>query len=312
MSLWLIGAGPHARDYAKVLIHLGVEFEVIGRSAASAKEFELATGKPVRTGGVAHELLNCGAPDQAIIAASFEQLANVAIELIKAGTRKILLEKPGGLGLQEILVLQQTAKQYQVEVFIGYNRRFYAATAYARDEIAKDGGATSCVFEFTEWAHTIATLALGEGVKEAWVIANSTHVADLAFHLCGIPKEWKSWHSGEMDWHPAAARFCGSGVTEQDILFSYHADWEAPGRWGLEVLTPKRRFIFKPMEQMHVTPLASTKIDYIALDYGLDNDFKPGLFRQTQAFIDRDYSLFCTLDEQVKMMPIYTDMAGYR
>ena len=40
MSLWLIGAGPHAQEYAKVLIDLGVPFEVVGRGAGSAQAFE--------------------------------------------------------------------------------------------------------------------------------------------------------------------------------------------------------------------------------------------------------------------------------
>jgi predicted dehydrogenase len=312
VSLWLIGAGPHAREYAKVLKNQEIDFEVIGRSASSAKEFEFVTGKSVRAGGLTQELQKCGAPDQAIVAVSFEQLANVAIELMKAGTRRILLEKPGGLSNKEILLLGQTAMQYKAEVWIGYNRRFYSATTYAREEIVKDGGAVSCIFEFTEWAHTVVPLDLGIGVKEAWMIANSSHVADLAFHLCGVPKEWKSWHSGKMDWHPTATRFCGSGITDLGALFSYHADWDAPGRWGLEVLTRKRRFIFRPMEQMHVTHLASTKVEQIPLDDSLDKDFKPGLFRQTKAFIEGDYDLFCTLEEQIKMISIYSEMAGYR
>ena len=42
----------------------------------------------------------------------------------------------------------------------------------------------------------------------------------------------------------------GAGVTERNIMFSYHADWQALGRWSVEVLTYKRRFIFRPMKQL--------------------------------------------------------------
>ncbi|SVB27427.1 uncharacterized protein METZ01_LOCUS180281, partial [marine metagenome] len=50
--LWLVGAGPMARDYAEVLAALDVSFEVIGRGDASAMAFEESTGRRVERGGV--------------------------------------------------------------------------------------------------------------------------------------------------------------------------------------------------------------------------------------------------------------------
>ena len=169
-------------------------------------------------------------PDRVIIAVDVEQLAGVATELIGAGTHRILLEKPGGLDTTEIRTLKQKATKHEATVIVAYNRRFYASTALARELITEDGGAVSCTFEFTEWPHAIVSMVNGFKVKKAWFLANSTHVADHAFHLCGFPKNWKGWHGGSMKWHPAAARFCGSGITERGVFFSYHADWEAPGR----------------------------------------------------------------------------------
>lgn len=311
MSLWLIGAGPMAQDYAKVLKSLGRDFEAIGRSSASADRFESATGHPVRRGGLSGALAASAAPEQAIVAVGVEQLADVATSLIEAGTRRILLEKPGGLNTAEILALQQTAAKHKADVMIAYNRRFYASTTLARKLIAEDGGATGCTFEFTEWAHTIIPLTLAPGVKEAWLLANSSHVVDLAIHLCGFPKDWRAWHGGLLSWHPSAARFCGSGITEQGVFFSYHADWEAPGRWGVEVLTRKRRFIFRPMEQLQVVLLGSTSMNNVELDDRLDKEFKPGLHGQTKAFLDRDDRLFCTVEEQLRHYAVYNEMAGY-
>jgi predicted dehydrogenase len=199
----------------------------------------------------------------------------------------------------------------KAEVMIAYNRRFYASTTMARKLIAEDGGATSCTFEFTEWAHTIVTETYAPGVKEAWFLANSSHVVDLAIHLCGFPKDWRAWHGGSLSWHPASARFCGSGITEQGVFFSYHGDWEAPGRWGLEVLTRKRRYIFRPMEQLQVVLLGSTTINNVELDDRLDKEFKPGLHEQTKAFLVRDDRLFCKLEEQLRHYFFYNEIVGY-
>lgn len=311
MSLWLIGAGVMAQDYAKVLKSLGAGFSVIGRSAASAERFEAATGLPARQGGLSEALRTLGAPKQAIVAVGVEQLANTAMELIRAGTRRLLVEKPGGLDTAEVSALVQAAAMHGADVWIAYNRRFYASTDMARRLIEEDGGATSCAFEFTEWSHVIAPLVKAPGVKEAWFLANSTHVVDLAFHLCGFPVDWKAWHGGSLNWHPSSARFCGAGVTQRGVFFSYQADWEAPGRWGLEVLTRKRRLVLRPMEQLQVIPLGSVKADAVDLDDRPDKEFKPGLFKQTKAFLDGDNRLACLVGEQLQHCAAYDWMAGY-
>ncbi len=311
MSLWLVGAGTMALDYVKVLDSLGRDYTVIGRGPAAAARCATATSRPVREGGV-HKALACSpAPEQAIVAVGIEQLAVVSIALIEAGTRRLLVEKPGGLATSEIRALQQTAARRSASVVIAYNRRFYASTGRARELIAEDGGATTCAFEFTEWGHVVRPLGCAPGVKDAWFLANSTHVVDLAFHLCGCPSDWRAWRGGSLDWHPAAARFCGAGVTDRGVFFSYHADWEAPGRWGLEVLTRKRRFVFRPLEQLHVTPLGSTRLDRIDVDARLDEAFKPGLRKQTEAFLDGDDRFFCTVDDQLRHCAIYDEMAGH-
>jgi predicted dehydrogenase len=310
-SLWLIGASPMAQDYARVLKALEVSFKVIGRGENSAKDFESALGITVQTGGIETVLQNEVPPETAIVAVGVEQLAFVTTQLLRAGTKRVLLEKPGGMNLEALQNLQSEAQSKEAEVWLAYNRRFYQATRKAREIILADGGATSCHFEFTEWSHKIREIEGKTEIKAAWLLANSTHVIDLAFHLCGWPKDWQCWSSGTLDWHPASARFSGAGVTEQDVNFSYFADWEAPGRWGVEVLTRKNRLILRPMEQLQITPLGTVKVESVPLEDQLDHDFKPGLYRQSEAFLQKDATNFCTLEEQMKHTELYSKMAGY-
>ena len=277
----------------------------------SAQAFEAATGHTAFDGGIKRALSEMPPPDQAIVSVSFEELAVTAITLIEAGTRRILLEKPGGLTVAELERIASVAAQHQAQVWIAYNRRFYASTREARRMITEDGGALSCNFEFTEWSHTIAPMSLPAEVKATWLIGNSSHVIDLAFHLCGFPAQWKGWHAGSLEWHSASSRFCGAGVTDQGALFSYHADWEAPGRWAVEVLTRQRRFIFKPMEQLQVMPLASVTIEPVPIDDALDKTFKPGLYEQTKAFLAQDAQFFCSIHDQLRHGILYSQIAGY-
>ena len=305
-----------AKDYAHVLKDLDVHFKVIGRGESSAKGFESALEVPVQTGGVETALQNEAPPETAIVAVGVEQLSSVARKLIQAGTKRILLEKPGGMTLDELQNLnsevQSNLSKHYVEVWLAYNRRFYEATRKAREIILADGGATSLHFEFTEWSHKIRDIEGKNKIKSVWFLANSTHVVDLAFHLCGFPKDWQSWSSGSLDWHPASARFSGAGITDQNVVFSYFADWEAPGRWGVEVMTRKNRLILRPMEQLQITPHGSIKVEPVPLEDKLDRDFKPGLYRQTEAFLNQDSTYFCTLKEQAKNAELYAKMAGYK
>ncbi len=300
-----------AQDYAKVLQALDTSFEVIGRGEASAITFDQATGITPRTGGVGVALQQASAPETAIVAVGVRQLAKTATALIEAGTRHILLEKPGGVNIEEIRQLHEVATRNDVDVWLAYNRRFYASTLKAEELIADDGGVTSVQFEFTEWSHKIRDLPKAPSVKERWFLGNSTHVVDLVFYLCGVPADWKYWHAGSLNWHPAAARFCGAGVTDRGVMFSYLADWESPGRWGIEILTRKRRLIFRPMEQLQVMHLGSVQIEPMEIESTLDKGFKPGLYRQTRAFLTEEASRFCFLPQQVRYAELYSQMGGY-
>ena len=315
-SLWLIGAGPMAQAYAAVLQVQGVPFRVIGRSRASAVAFHQATELSVHEGGLEAALATLLAPEQAIVAVGVEQLAPTAQQLLAAGCKRLLLEKPGALTLSELNGLYASAQAKGAEVWIAYNRRFYASVQKLRQLVASDGGITSAVFEFTEWSYRIRDLQKAPGVKEHWLLSNSTHVIDLAFHFIGLPVggQWQGWHSGCLDWHSASARFHGAGMSSRGIPFAYQADWEAPGRWGVELLTRHNRYLLRPMEALQAIPLGSVEPQTIDLDDDLDLQFKPGLFRQCGAFLNTDPGQtrqLCSLQEQLDAFPIYYRIAGY-
>ena len=97
-------------------------------------------------------------PEAAIVCVGVEQLASAALTLLRAGVRRILLEKPGGIDAAAVMETAEAAASQGASVVLGYNRRFYASVAAARRMIREDGGPTSFTFEFTEWSHVIATL----------------------------------------------------------------------------------------------------------------------------------------------------------
>lgn len=312
-DIWLIGAGGMAVDYVKVLISMGLSATIIGRGEESARRMQEKCGVPVIAGGLSAFLLTRPMlPRAVIVAVGVEGLAPAAKELLDAGVKRIMLEKPGALRFSELQALHEQAKRCSAEVVIGYNRRMYASVLAAQTMIEEDGGVQSMHFEFTEWGHIIEGLIKAPGVKEAWLLGNSTHVIDLAFYLGGNPIEIHSLTSGHLAWHPSSAVFTGSGKTDRGALFSYQANWDAPGRWGVEILTRQRRLIFRPMEMLQIMKRGSVAVEPAAVDDSHEKAFKPGLYRQVEKFLTRNFVTdLCSLEEQVAKWPIYEKIAGY-
>lgn len=298
--IWIIGAGGMAREYAKVLKALDKEFICVGRGEKSAKEFEDATGVPAFVGGLDNYLESKPSLPEAVIVATVEKshVPN-CIALMKYGVKRIFCEKPGFLYPQELDEVAKVSKESGAEIYYAYNRRFFASTLAAEKVIKEDGGLLSFNFEFTEWGHVIATYNFPKETLANWFYANSTHVVDLAFFLGGNPVEMTCFAMDEAEWHKPI-NFAGAGRTDKNVLFNYQANWDAPGRWAVEMLTSKHRIYLKPMEQLQLQDKGSVKVYPVEIDDRLDKEFKPGFYLETKAFLEGDTERLCSLEQQLR------------
>lgn len=302
-NIWIVGASAMATEYSKVLKGLNKEFIVIGRGEKSAHTFEEKTGIRPIVGGLDNYLARKPeVPTHVIAAVGVEQLCPTAQNLVRYGVKNILLEKPGGLNVQEMEQTAKSAKNVGANIFIAYNRRFYASVLKAEEIIKEDAGVTSFNFEFTEWSHTIHPDHRPIELFNNWLLANSTHVIDTAFFLGGEPEEMTCYKAGEkcIYWHPSGCIYSGAGVSKTGALFSYHANWQAPGRWVIEILTRKHRLYFKPIETLQIQDIGSVKVDSIAIEDTLDVEYKAGFYLQTKAFLENNFERFCTLENQIQ------------
>lgn len=306
MDVLVVGAGPVAIEYTRILLALGHTAVVVGRGAVGCQSFQEATGVAAQPGGLEAYPKSSAFPDHAIVAVSETQLGIVTELLAARGVRHILVEKPGGASVEEICRLAELSERSAVHIYVGYNRRFHASTLRAQEIIREDGGVTSFHFEFTEWSHRIEPLVKEPGVKQAWFLHNSSHVVDLAFHLAGWPEELVSYQAGSLSWHPYA-RYAGAGRTKSGALFSYFADWQAPGRWGVEILTRAHRLIFRPLEKLQVQKLGSINVEQLQIDDSLDVAYKPGFYKQVEAFFNEP-QLLMTLQTQAEHLNTFAQM----
>ena len=311
-TIAIIGAGYMAKEYYRILHDMGHSVLVLGRGEQKAQEFEKEFGVKVYTGDYRAALqAQTIIPEYAIAAVNVGSLCSVTEELMHLGIRRILAEKPVAYRSKDLAPLILAQEQTGAQVYVAYNRRFFASVEQARKMIAEDGGVTSFHFEFTEWAHKVGPTSRPEGEKEGWIFANSTHVMDLAFFLGGFPKEMNSYVSGGLEWHPGGSNYAGAGISEKGALFSYQANWQAPGRWAVELLTAKRRYYLKPMETLQIQELGSVKVEPAELEAPWETKYKPGLYEMVNAFLrgSQDDRLL-TLREHAEHFPVYEQIAG--
>lgn len=305
-TILLVGAGPIAVEYWKVLSALGKNCLVVGRGKESARSFQNATGTTPYIGGIENwQKENLAKiPKQAIVCVNELDLGKVTRILILAGVNEILTEKPGGFTARDIREVAKLSEEKKSRVYLAYNRRFYASVRKAHELILADGGATSFTFEFTEWIHKIPETKFGAGIVREWFLANSTHVIDLAFFLGGKPKTLEAFSLPGFEWHHGASIFSGAGITENGAVFSYHANWKSAGRWGVEVCTKKHRYIFRPLEKLFIQNIGSVEISEVKIDETPDLAYKPGFYRQVAAFLE-DKKNLPAISEQLTLLQWY-------
>ena len=314
-TIAIIGAGPIAVEYARVLQHMAKPFIVLGRGEASAQAFRSKIDIPVGTGPIEDQLAKLSdVPSQAIVAVSVSQLERVSRHLLDAGVGTLLLEKPGGVDLEEISNL--AAHERSSDILIAYNRRFLPSAMTAQRIIQEDGGVTSFLFEFNENIPLVRTLDQHpDRVKKNWFLANSTHVVDMAFFLSGAPgplpaqSNVQSHIEGDASLAPPACSYVGSGRSG-NAVFAYHADWRSAGRWGLELCTPNRRLVLKPLETLQEILTGSFAMSPVELDYTEPEGLKPGFYNMVSAFADKNHECFATAYDQANRLQFFAKMAG--
>ncbi|MGZ3774632.1 MAG: Gfo/Idh/MocA family oxidoreductase [Bdellovibrio sp.] len=307
-NVTLVGLGQMAVEYTKVLKDLHVEIVPIGRSAGSCDKYTQTTGIKSYQGGVQKNAAYVS--PYAIVSTNVESLYETSLELIQAGAKHILIEKPGALTTEDLGKLKMHADSSGAKVYIAYNRRFLDSVVELKKRIALDGGIQSCFFEFTEWSHVIDKLP-DSPAKQTTFISNSTHVVDLAFHLIGSPKKMTCYKDGEnlFNWNSGPSRFTGSGVSEKNVLFCYHANWTSAGRWGIEILTKNARYYLRPLEKLSRQTTGTLQIEEINLLATAPSDLKPGLKLMVQDFLqDTPSADLQTLSQQIEAFKVYSEI----
>lgn len=311
IELLLVGAGYMGAEYGKALSKLDVPYIALTRSKTSAEAFAEKTGHSAVSSDLKSFIATHQSPTAAIVAVPVSNLFEVSLDLLEWGVERLLIEKPGALNQEELLLLEKKSLEMGASCYIAYNRRFYPSVQQAKKMIQADGGPVSFCFEFTEWSTVIEGSSHPAEVKENWLLANSSHVIDLAFFLGGgLPVEMNCLSKGGTSWHPRGSVYAGSGCTESGALFCYMANWESAGRWGVEVCTQQRRYVLRPLEELAVIE-RNTIAQEIIIPNDSHPDIKIGIVEEVAAFLGGEGEVqLPSLSEHLKYVAVYQQIAG--
>ena len=250
MKTLLIGTGNMARHYSAALVSLGAAFDVVGHSQTGKEKFMAHTAQDVFPGSLTEYLAN-HQTSQAIVATSVMTLPDITRQLADRGVLKILVEKPVATTTSDLEDLNRHVTLGGAEVYVALNRRFFDSVQMARTAVAGAQGPVHLRFSFDDRISSIPFHKHPLEVLSKWVIANSIHVIDAAFFICGWPEDINVTVEGGLSWHPTAERFSGFGALPREKgTFDYQADWSQDGNWHIEICTEENDFRLSPLETL--------------------------------------------------------------
>lgn len=285
-SVLIIGAGYIANQYAQALSDMGIKnVTIISKNQETSSKICDQYGFKSLFGGYENNLPNLSKMDLVIVATPVSLLLPAAQLALENGQINILIEKPGSLYFQDLILLSK--KFPDANIRIAYNRLQYPNFHLLKELSNNEGGITSCNFTFTEWLDRIDFSKYTPLELERWGIANSLHVISMAFELIGLPKIFTPYQFGKLDWHPSGSIFVGSGISEKNIPFSYHADWNSSGRWGIEIMTKENSYRLIPLEELYVCKKNSTIWKKVQFSITCPN-LKQGFLEQLSLMFKKD------------------------
>ena len=312
-SVLIIGSGAIVNEYVIALVNLGIkDVTIIGNTENSIQKFKHFSNFKLIHGGYEINLPGIRKKDLTIIATPISSLTNAAKIAIENQQSRILIEKPGSVYKKDLKMLESIITNQKIR--IGYNRLMYPSFHKLKLLAEKDGGITSCKFDFTEWTHTIPFGRYEEDVYKRWGISNSLHVISMAFELIGMPKKISTYQNGKLEWHPSGSVFVGSGISENKIPFSYHANWNGGGRWGVEIVTKENIYRLIPLEKLHVLSKGSTEWKEIVVKSAFPK-VKDGIAEEIAVMLNDDFESkigMISLQKAIKYNELAEVIFGYK
>lgn len=283
LRVGVVGLGKMGRHHLQVLDDLpGCQVAGVADPSPAAAA-NVVTGRPeVRRCRGHLELLEEVRPDAVFVLVPIGETFRVTADCLRAGI-PVLVEKPAGLYAWQTRELARLARAARVPVMVGLNRRYYASVLEGREALLSAGPVHSVAVEAHEDVPSVrAGGRFPDEVVGRWVVANGIHVLDLVRFFggdtCRVTAVQRR-DAGPLDYCAAALiDFDGGGVGRVLV------DTGAPGGHRFDVRGAGLTLTSEPGLLTAVLRRGDGTARRLEPDL-LDQRYKPGLWRQDQAFL---------------------------
>ena len=133
-KILLVGSGYMAKEYAKVLTALNVDYDVVGKGLVNCEKIEKEFSVKVYSGGIKKFLSNnlLSEYSHIINTVNINFLNETTQSLINHGAEKILLEKPGDLDISGLDNKAASQDFLPANWFDADHLNFYGAKIHTR------------------------------------------------------------------------------------------------------------------------------------------------------------------------------------
>lgn len=307
----IVGSGYMAQEHARAFAAVpGVQIVgVCGRSRARAEA--LAAQYATAVYDSIDEMYAATRADAVVVAVNELSARQVCLAAF-AHPWLCFLEKPVGLHLAEARELEAAAQAAGVRAYVALNRRSYASTRQALQELASDSGARLISVLDQQDMAGAREFGQPEEVVRNYMYANSIHLIDY-LNLFGrgevvAVEATQPWTPEQPGFVVATVRYSSGDVGV------YQAVWNGPGPWVVTVTNPAVRLEMRPLEKLGIQRRGERRLTEVPGD-PLDADFKPGLYHQAEQVVrllGGQDSTLATLAEATRSMALCADIYGLR
>lgn len=305
----IVGAGYMAHEHAKALAaQPNVKIVgVVGRRSERAQALARLYGATVYNDIAS---MHAGTQAQAVVVAVNELATRAVCEQIFAFPWTSLIEKPVGIDLQEARAISSLAMERNAKAYVAFNRRSYAATLAARDQLGENPNPRLISVLDQQDIEAAAASGQPDAVVANYMFANSIHLVDY-FTLFGrgtvlAVRNIARWTPDKPAMVVASIHFSSGD------LGLYQAIWNGPGPWSVTVTNSSVRTELRPLEKLSTQHRGERRLVEIPAD-PIDTQFKPGLHRQAQQFclaVRHENSDLCDLATGLRSMDLCARIYG--
>ncbi|QDG37703.1 hypothetical protein FJN14_04225 [Alteromonas mediterranea] len=248
INVLIVGSGNIAQHYALALKAQKKLFSLHGNSLENSQRFALKHDITF-TCEERNEIPDFASFTHIILAVPIECLTNYIEQLKEFPHLQILCEKPGFLQWSQMSVYENLTN-----VWFAFNRRFYSVVNQLKAMIDRDKFLSMRVI-FDERIFQVEKSKKSETVKKHWILANSSHVIDLAFYLLDYDIKFNAFtfaRSGSIQWHPTG-RFFYASYLNKNMNLTFDSSWNGSGGWSIYIADTQCDYTLQPLERLTVT-----------------------------------------------------------